>query len=248
MDERKADMLRVDDALEYSVRVSARAKRLQLKVTAWGQVEVVVPRHVAISHAAPFVLKYRKWLQSTLAAQRALRDTQPALDSLAPDRVTLAALDEEWQVVYVQGSRMRIHAAIEEDGRRLLRIETPDVAAAHLSLQHWMQDYARLRLIPWLRTVSEECRLPFARATVRVQKTRWGSCTARGHISLNRHLLFLPPQLVRYLFIHELCHTVHLNHSRRYWALVSRHAPDYATHEAELRQAALAIPRWACVR
>ena len=241
----KSQLIR-DETPDYSVRVSARAKRLQLKVTAWGQVEVVVPRHVAISHAAPFVQKYRKWVQRTLARQRALRDAQPHLETLAPDRLILTALGEEWQVGYVRGSRMRIHAEIEDDGRRLLRIETGDPAVPHVALQCWMQDYARAQLLPWLRKVSEECGLPYARATVRAQKTRWGSCTARGHISLNRHLLFLPQELVRYLFIHELCHTVHLNHSRRYWTLVGRHAPDYAAHEAELRHAARYIPVWAC--
>ncbi len=241
-----AEILRREDALEYSVRVSARAKRLQLKVTAWGQVEVVVPRHVSISHAAHFLRKHRQWLQHTLDAQRALRDARPALGSLAPDRIHLEGLAEEWQVSYVRGQRARIDAAIEDDGRRLLRVQTADAAAAYVPLQRWMHDYARLRLIPWLRTVSEECRLPYSRAAVRAQKTRWGSCTAIGHISLNRHLLFLPPRLVRYLFIHELCHTVHLNHSRRYWALVSRYAPDFAACESELRGAARYIPLWAC--
>jgi predicted metal-dependent hydrolase len=58
--------------------------------------------------------------------------------------------------------------------------------------------------------------------------------------------LFLPPRLVRYIMVHELCHTVHLNHSRRYWGLVSRFEPDYAACEAELRRAARHIPLWAC--
>ena len=130
----------------------------------------------------------------------------------------------------------------------MLRIETVADLPPHLSLQAWLHNHARRHLLPWLQTVSEECRLPFARATVRAQKTRWGSCSARGHISLNRHLLFLSPRSVRYLFIHELCHTVHLNHSRRYWSLVGCHAPDYGAREAELRRAAHHVPLWACAQ
>lgn len=248
MDGDKVEILCGDDALEYAVRVSVRAKRLQLKVTAWGQVEVVVPRHVSISHAVPFLLQHRQWIQHTLATQRALRDAQPALSSLTPDRIHLEGLAEEWQVSYARGQRTRVYAAIEGDGRRMLRVEIAAAAAAYEPLQRWIHDYARLRLIPWLQAVSEECRRPYSRATVRAQKTRWGSCTAAGHINLNRHLLFLPPRLVKYLFIHELCHTVHLNHSRRYWALVSRYAPDFAACEAELRGAARCIPLWACAQ
>ena len=151
-------------------------------------------------------------------------------------------------IFHVNGMRPRVRPEIDTDGRRLLRVAVTDDMAMPLALRGWMQGYARQRLLPWLQAVSEECRLPFARATVRAQKTRWGSCTARGHISLNRHLLFLQPQLVRYLFIHELCHTVHLNHSQRYWSLVRRYEPDYAVREAELRQAARHVPLWACTQ
>lgn len=235
-----------NDALEYSLRVSVRAKRMQLKVTSWGSVEVVVPQRVSIDRVAPFVRKHRQWLERTVARVRGMRGDRPALVSLLPDSVHLAALAEDWQVCYAQGSRSRVRAAIAGDGRRSLHIETAEDAAAHVPLQGWLHDYARHHLLPWLQEVSEECHLPFARAAVRAQKTRWGSCTARGHISLNRHLLFLPPPLVRYVLIHELCHTVHLNHSPRYWSLVRRHEPDYALREAELRRAARHIPLWAC--
>ena len=246
MDSGKLEISHDSDALEYSLRVSLRAKRMQLKVTSWGKIEVVVPTRADITRVAPFVRKHRKWLERTLANVRAMRDAQPALGSLVPGLVHLAALSEEWQVSYAPSARTRVRADIAADGRRLLQIETVEGVAAHIALQGWVHDRARQCLIPWLQEVSGECRLPFARATVRAQKTRWGSCTTQGHISLNRHLLFLPPRLARYVLIHELCHTVHMNHSRRYWALVQRHEPDYAACEAELRRAARYIPLWAC--
>lgn len=245
MDDGKTHIIPDDDTPQYTLRVSMRAKRMQLKVTAWGQVEVVVPRHAAMSQVVPFVRKHRWWLARTLAKLGAMRDGQPTLAATAPESVRLTALDEEWRVIYSRGVRSRLVAAVEPDGRRVLRLAAADDAAARAALRRWLQDYASRRLIPWLQAVSDECGLPFVRATVRAQKTRWGSCSARRHISLNRHLLFLPPPLVRYLFVHELCHTLHLNHSRHYWALVIRHAPDYAAHEAELRRAARFIPWWA---
>jgi len=247
MDGGDSDVRHDDDMPEYSLRVSARARRMQLKVTPWGEVEVVVPRHMAISRVPPFVQEHRQWLQRTLARVRALHHERPALVSLLPERVHLAALGEEWRVDYTQGVKSRVTAIVEGEGR-VLQVETVADVSPHLPLQIWLHDHARRHLLPWLQTVSEECRLPFVRATVRAQKTRWGSCSARGHISLNRHLLFLPPQSVRYLFIHELCHTVHLNHSRRYWSLVGRHAPDYGAREAELRRAAHQVPLWACAQ
>jgi hypothetical protein len=101
-----------------------------------------------------------------------------------------------------------------------------------------------MQLIPWLRQTSQEIKLPFNRAAVRGQKTLWASCSSKSNISLNFKLLFLPPHLVRYVFIHELCHTIHLNHSRKFWALVAEKEPNYRQYDAELNKAWVYIPEW----
>jgi hypothetical protein len=234
------------DLPRYSLRVSVRAKRMQLKVNHWGKVEVVVPRNVSIAHVAPFVYRHRKWLERALAQIQDVRDDPLAANPLSPDKMCLLALGEDWELSYRPGVRSHCRATTGHEGRRCLLIETDDDTAAHLALQSWIHDYARQCLPPWLRRVSEECQLPFTGVSVRAQKTRWGSCSSRGHINLNRHLMFLPPYLVRYIMVHELCHTIHLNHSRRYWAQVGRFVPDFERCESELRLAARYIPLWAC--
>jgi predicted metal-dependent hydrolase len=246
MDNGKLDMSPDDDLPPYSLRVSRRAKRMQLRVNHWGKVEVVLPHNVGLAHVAPFVRRHRKWLERALTQLGAIRDDPSPVYPHLPDKVYLLSLGEDWEVSYTQGARSGFYAETGNDGRHNLQIETVDGGATHVPLQSWVHDYARQRLPPWLRQISEECQLSYTRAGVRAQKTRWGSCSARGRINLNRHLLFLPPHLVRYIMIHELCHTVHLNHSRRYWTLVGRFAPDFETCESELRRAARHIPPWAC--
>ena len=246
MDDDKTVFAPNGDLPEYSLRVSMRAKRMHLRVDHWGKVEVVVPRNARTDNVVPFVRRHRKWLDRTLAQVRAIRGDPTAADSRMPDKVHLLSLDEEWDVDYRQGARSIIRASTGNCGRRRLRIEAIEETPARIVLQSWVHDYARQNLLPWLRQISDECRLPYGRAGVRAQKTRWGSCSARSNINLNRHLLFLPPRLVRYVMIHELCHAIHLNHSRRYWALVGRFEPDYQARESELRAAARHVPLWAC--
>jgi len=246
MDSDSLDSVAHEDLPHYSLRVSGRAKRLQIKVNHWGKVEVVVPRNVSLGHVAPFVRKHRKWLERALTQVKGTADVAPAAAGIPPDRIRLPALNENWEIVYRSGGRMCFEAEDGLDCPRRLRIETAEDEDARIPLQQWIHDYARRRLPQHLRQVSEECDLHYARVTVRAQKTRWGSCSARGHINLNRHLLFLPPHLMRYIMIHELCHTVHLNHSQRYWRLVSRFVPDFEACETELRRAARYIPFWAC--
>jgi predicted metal-dependent hydrolase len=80
---------------------------------------------------------------------------------------------------------------------------------------------------------------------VRSQRKRWASCSSGATISLNSRLMFLPEQLVRYVLLHELAHTVELNHSARFWATLAHAAPDYRQRDAELREAWRLIPDWA---
>jgi predicted metal-dependent hydrolase len=69
---------------------------------------------------------------------------------------------------------------------------------------------------------------------VRGQTTRWGSCSARGQISLNWKLMAAPLEVIDYVIVHELAHLVHMNHSRRFWDLVGRFHPDWRSAKAWL--------------
>jgi hypothetical protein len=229
---------------DYAVRVSQRAKRLQLRVKSCGQVEVVVPKGVALHHVPGFVAEHEAWLRQTLINTVGRITPPTTITPLLPETITLPAISGEWQVSYHPGRRARVidHAAAPTAQLQVFGDNQPQQRVA---LQQWLSQLAKECLIPWLEEVSAEVNLPFAGATVRAQKSRWGSCNSRQEINLNRALLFMSPGAVRYLFIHELCHTVHMNHSARYWALVARLEPEHRHHEAELRRAMAAIPRWA---
>ena len=67
----------------------------------------------------------------------------------------------------------------------------------------------------------------YNRITIREQKTRWGSCSSRGTISYNWHLILLPENILDYVVVHELCHLLEMNHSPRFWSQVEKILPDY---------------------
>ena len=75
----------------------------------------------------------------------------------------------------------------------------------------------------------------YGRITLRCQKTRWGSCTAKGNLNFNVLLMLAPPEVLDYVVIHELCHRLEMNHSPRFWALVAQHDPAFKEHKAWLR-------------
>ncbi len=75
--------------------------------------------------------------------------------------------------------------------------------------------------------LSRETGLVPAGVKVTGAKTRWGSCSGKNSVCLSWRLMEKPPEVIDYVIIHELCHTVHHDHSRKFWALVASFLPDY---------------------
>lgn len=228
---------------DYEIRVSRRARHLRIKVTPLGEVLVVIPTGVDPATVPQLLVKKRAWVQSVLRRVTERQCSAPASHSLRPDRIELAAINEVWQVEYLSHSKDEPEIAVLER-RLVLNDGLPSRSNAN-HLRAWLQQRAHQVLPAWLRQTSEEVGLPFGKVQIRGQKTRWGSCSSRHTISLNRNLLLLPAATVRYLFIHELCHTQHMNHSAGFWQLVAEYMPDYKQHENYLRDITRRLPLWA---
>jgi predicted metal-dependent hydrolase len=93
-----------------------------------------------------------------------------------------------------------------------------------------------------LDELSVKTGISYKKCSFRLQYGRWGSCTSRGHISLNAQLLLFPPGLVEYVMIHELCHLRHMNHSPAFHGEVARFLPDWEVRRHALQERGRKLP------
>jgi len=82
---------------------------------------------------------------------------------------------------------------------------------------------AKLFLPKELERLAKEHGFVYKEVKIRKSKTRWGSCSSRQTINLSFYLILLPRHLIEYVLLHELCHTIHMNHSSNFWALLDKH-------------------------
>lgn len=230
-------------SIPLTVRKSSRAKNIIFKIIPEKGLEIVIPLWVNQDEISGYVENRRGWIERTIEKMRQKGLALEPKPLILPESIIFAANHARYEVVRSRTGRgkLKIHKNVD---RLLLRGEAWSAAEEVEALRKFVRIEARAFLVPELRKISRELNLPFERVAVRCQRRRWGSCSAKHNINLNCKLMFLPFELVRHLFIHELCHTIHLNHSPNYWKLVSVAQPDYKDFERRLSQGSKYIPEW----
>ncbi len=231
--------------LDYTIRESPKAKHVSLKMSIKGDLEVIIPKGFDKKRIPEILRSKQRWIERVtrrMVDQQALAGSDVSADR--PRRISLQAIGEVWKVEYRPTRQPGIRISEQANFKLVLQGDTENADLCRAALQQWVAQKSQIHLLPWLSTVSKELKLPFKAGSIRHQKTIWGSCSIRKTISLNCKLLFLPKHLVRYVFVHELCHTIHLNHSQDFWKLVGKHESDYEALDAGLRDARYLVPWW----
>jgi predicted metal-dependent hydrolase len=219
----------------FAVRVSPRARRLTARVHVGGRVEIVVPVGVNAHAVRDFVQRFTPWINRKVAAMRSFI----APVETVPRSIDFAFTGEHLGVEWHRGAARRLQR--HSSG---ILVQAPDDLAVRELLQGWLKGAAEERLKPSLLQLAADLKYSVSRVSIRCQRTRWGSCSTRGTVSLNCSLVFLRPEVVRYLFIHELAHTKHMNHSASFWRLVEKLEPDYRQLDRELLAGWRTVPGW----
>ena len=204
-----------------------RARRYLLRWQADGTARLVIPRRGSRAEALRFLERSEAWL----LRQRARWQARSHARAPWKDGTRFLFRGEE-VVLQVECRDERVTLRFADQAVRLAHARPDYRPAAHDHLRR----LAARELPPRTLELAREHEIQVNRVTVRAQKTRWGSCSARGTISLNWLIIQAPPDVRDYLIIHELMHRRQMNHSARYWKLGAEAFPDYRAAELWLRK------------
>jgi predicted metal-dependent hydrolase len=230
---------------EYKLRRSRRARYLRLQVSAEEGLRVVAPLSCTESQIIDFIQNKQSWIEKQLEKVRPLKQAIISEQNTIPRSLHLRAIDQCYRIevfekVTGQGRRKW---SVQED-KLVLAVSSAQPADIQTILRTFVRQQARQFLNQELAELCQHHGLVYQGCTIRRQKTRWGSCSSRGNISLNEQLMFFPRPLMSHVLLHELAHTVHRNHGPGFYRLLSKLDPDLDSHRRQLRQAAQYIPLW----
>lgn len=223
-----------------SIRESRRARRLILHIVPPHRLELVVPRGTRPREVEAFVRQHADWIER---ARREIDLRYTADRNRHPRSIELKAIGSCFDVSYrytlqEPAGYHTSHGRVEVCSNHVGLPDANDI------LRRWLLAQGRRYLKPWLRAEAQALGTQPRKLQVRLQRTRWGSCSATGTISMNASLLLLDARLVRYLMIHELSHMHALDHSAAFWSQVRRFEPDYERLDRELANAWTEMPYW----
>ena len=201
-----------------------RARRYLLRLRPDGTARVTIPRNGSIRAARDFASRNVVWLEQQFQ-RLAARPKVPETWNLGTE-------------ILFRGELFRI----ESDAGASIRFSTERLnvsdAQADLrrAIQKHLRDLASEELPPRVMELAALHGVNVSHVTVRNQRSRWGSCSWRGTISLNWRLIQSPGFVRDYIILHELAHRRQMNHSNKFWQEVERLFPDYLQAERWLKQ------------
>ncbi len=224
----------------YTIKKHTRVRHPKLRVSPHKGLEVIVPVRFSLKQLSALLETHKTWIEKKLLNYQHMI-TQAAM---LPTEIFLPAISQQYTIHYRQIQNERIKIIKRPQNEIVLFGQMNNKILCKKLLLQWIRIQAKQYLIPWLQQLSEQTQLTYQEVNIRSQRSRWGSCSSNKVIHLNDRLLFLPPHLVTHVLLHELCHTVHFNHSNEFWKLLASFDSTWKTNKRELHNFKMNIPAW----
>lgn len=207
--------------IDYLLTVNPRAKHIRISIGFDGM-KVTTPKGINIDFVERFIHSKEKWIIEHCIKHK----------------------EEINHQLYYEGNEISYNIAkgLKENSIELKNnilninlIKDLDPEEIHSIIKGWYIKKATESFNKSIKVYSQLIGVKFNRICLREQKTRWGSCSSKGNLNFNWKLIMAPSFVLDYIVVHELCHLIHMNHSKSFWCEVERFMPSYKVAEQWLK-------------
>lgn len=188
-------------------------------------VEAIVPQAYSDDRLRQFVQSKKGWISKTSQYYNKIKERTGHEDG------TLYYLGERYHYHIVKD---RQPSAVVSEGMKVATFHVADMRTYKRNIQAWYREQTARIIADRLPAISKSMGLYYNKVTIKQQKSRWASCSKKQNLNFNLFLSAAPLQVIDYVIVHELVHTIEMNHSKRFWEIVSSADAEFRDHKAWL--------------
>ena len=234
-------IIHFDGVSEILFRHSIKARHLSISVRPFAGVRVSIPIGMSYNSAIRLVSEKKLWIKQHLDKMKEFEKQQTMFDENSGYCTKHHKLDlrkAERKNISIRISKGKINVIYPTE----LKSDSKEIQTAiRKGIERALKVEAKKYLPEKVKELAVKFDLNYNKLTLKNLKSRWGSCSRKNNINLSIHLMRLPDHLIDYVILHELAHTVHHNHSNRFWALVDKVTDGAKSLDKELRKYRIAI-------
>jgi len=231
----------IDGVGNVLFRHSKRARHLSISIRPFVGVRVSIPIRMNYESAVRFVTERKLWINKHLAKMKEFEDMQSQFDensSYSTKHHKLNLRKAERKSISIRLSKGKINVVYPTE----LNPNSSELQKAiRRGIERALKIEAKTYLPDKVKELAEKCGFKFNNLALKNIKSRWGSCSRKNNINLSIHLMRLPDHLINYVILHELVHTVHHNHSIRFWTMLNSLTGRAKSLNKELKKYRIAI-------
>lgn len=210
-----------------------QSKRFRLSVNSGGKIKVSMPFRATYKEAESFLAKNFDWIKNNL------KKIEPKIPKFELNKtiktkfhqITIKKYDGESSKIWQQGAEITIFIPQKEE------IKNKESQNAIQNIVNEVYRIEAKNYIPKrIGELAKKHNFSYKKVKINSATTRWGSCSHENNINISLHTLSLPYELIDYILLHELCHTVEKNHSKKFWDLMKKVCPKLENHKKALKK------------
>ena len=228
--------INIDSIGKVVLRKSSRAKYLAIRIKPNEGVLVTIPKRVSYKEGEFFVINKKEWIIKHLSKIRKIEDEQILFDEntlyrTKEHKLIIRKSDRDKTIIEIANNEI----VVEYPSNQNVRSENIQTEIK-LGITNALRIEAKKHLPRRVEELSYLFKLPYNRLFLKNLKSRWGSCSVRNNVNLNIHLMRLPDELIDYVILHELVHTIHKNHRKRFWTKLGNVIPNSKILDKQLKK------------